>query len=121
MDKKHFYRLGVELLDRHKRPLEHAEYETTDDIDQALDLYDKWTIDETMGKYLILVTENGQEVEIKSDGYEVEKTPLDTERLETLLFKAICLLEDEYDYCIDNVVEELGMTSDEYDYIVYGE
>ena len=41
------------------------------------------------------------------------------ERLKTLLFNAISLLEDEFDYCIDDVVQELGITSEEYDEVMY--
>lgn len=41
------------------------------------------------------------------------------ERLKTLLYNAIVLLETDNDYDIEDILEELGMTSEEYDKIVY--
>lgn len=40
------------------------------------------------------------------------------ERYKVLLYNAICLLEQDYD-SIESVCEALGMTSDEYDEIMY--
>ena len=120
--KTHFYRLGVELLDENKRPLEHLEYDTTHNVDYALDLYDKWDIDDSMGKYLFLVTEDGEELEIKSEGYVKLSSSVhnDNKRLATLLYNAIVLIEHDFD-SIENVINALGMTSEEYDDIMFSE
>lgn len=46
------------------------------------------------------------------------KTTLTRERLITLLYNAIALLE-ENGYDIEQIVEEVGITSEEYDKVMY--
>lgn len=48
-----------------------------------------------------------------------QKLKQKVERLKILLGNAISLLEDKFDYCIEDVVEELGITSKEYDEVMY--
>lgn len=43
------------------------------------------------------------------------------ERLETLLYNAITLLETDNGYDIEELITELGITSEEYDKIIYGD
>ena len=65
-----FYRLGVELLDKNKRPVEHIEYDEENDLYVATDIYKSWCLSKNTAKYLIAVCENGNEILIKSSGYK---------------------------------------------------
>ena len=65
-----YYRLGVELLDKNKRPIEHISYEEEIDFYNATDIYKSWYLSKNTAKYLIAVCENGNEILIKSSGYK---------------------------------------------------
>lgn len=43
---------------------------------------------------------------------------MNKDRLKTLLYNAIVLIEQDYD-SIDSLIEELGMTSEEYDEVMF--
>ena len=123
MGKVKYYKLGIELLDKEtKEPIEHIEYEIVDDLVDALDIYENWTTEEDTAKYLFAITTEEEIIVIRTDGYTLFSSPVhNNKRLATLLYNSICVLEDEYDYCIEDVVEKLGMTSEEYDSIMYNE
>ena len=65
-----FYRLGIELLDENKRPVEHITYEEENDFYKAIDIYESWYLSKNTAKYLIAVFENNDEILIKSSGYK---------------------------------------------------
>ena len=65
-----FYKLGVELLDENKRPVEHVDYTEENDFYTATDIYESWYLSKNTAKYLIAVYENDDEILIKSSGYK---------------------------------------------------
>lgn len=67
------YRIGVELLDKDKKPIEHIEYEVEKDFETALNVYNNFVIDENSAKYLFGFLENEDYVEILSSGYKSQK------------------------------------------------
>lgn len=118
MKVKH-YRIGVELLDENKRPIEHIGYEEEKNFEFALMTYENFNIDDRSAKYLFAVTENDEEIELMSSGY----SKLDPTRLEIMLYNAVLLLE-EYMNLIPNsnrILDELGMTKEEYDELMGSE
>ena len=124
MEKVKHYQLGIELLDKTtKEPIEHIEYEIVEDLVDAFDIYEKWTTSEDTAKYLFAITAEEEIIVIRTEGYTLFSSPVhnDNKRLATLLYKAIGVLKDEYDYRIEDVVGKLGMTSEEYDSIMYNE
>lgn len=68
------------------------------------------------------------EVEIDEENLMAEdlknskvETQNQNERLSTLLYNAITLLETNNGYGVEELITELGMTSEEYDKIIYGD
>lgn len=64
-----YFRIGLELLDKNKRPIEHLEYEEETDLDIALDLYSGFITSDKTAKY-ISVVENDTEILLNSLGYK---------------------------------------------------
>lgn len=65
------YILGVELLDKQtKIPIEHLEYEEEQNLRDALNIYESWTIDENCAKYMYQVFRNGERILILNEGYQ---------------------------------------------------
>ena len=68
------YKIGVETLDAFGLPLEHIEYEKTNDIILALFYYGSFDIEKgKTAKYLIAENWDGEQVVLKSEGYEYGK------------------------------------------------
>lgn len=68
------YKIGIELLDNFELPLEHIEYEETNDIIMALFYYNGYAIEEhKTAKYLIAENWDGEQVVLKSEGYKYGK------------------------------------------------
>ena len=68
------YKIGVELLDNFGLPLEHIEYEKTNNIYTALAYYNGYTIEKNItAKYLIAENWDGEQVVLESEGYKYEK------------------------------------------------
>ena len=70
-----YYKLGIELLDKEtQQPIEHIDYEETDNLEQAKELYEFWdTIDGETAKYIYECTENDEEL-LDCQGYKEKET-----------------------------------------------
>ena len=74
MKELYCYKIGVETLDAFGLPLEHIEYEKTNDIIMALFYYNGYTIEKhKTAKYLIAENWDGEQVVLKSEGYKYGK------------------------------------------------
>lgn len=68
------YKIGVELLDEFGLPLEHTEYEETNNIYVALMYYTTFNIEKNItAKYLIAENWDGEQVILFSEGYKYGK------------------------------------------------
>ena len=70
-----YYKLGIELLDKEtQQPIEHIDYEETDNLKKAKELYEFWdTIDGETAKYIYECTENDEEL-LDCQGYKEKET-----------------------------------------------
>lgn len=64
------FRVGVEILDESKQPVEHLDYWDFEDFNEACDYYRTIKINKDTAKYLMLRTDEDEEVLI-DDGYYV--------------------------------------------------
>ena len=64
------FRVGVEILDKNKQPLEHLDYEDFDNFENAVDYYLEICINKDTAKYIMLINGDNEEI-LMDDGYYV--------------------------------------------------